>query len=99
MYQRKHGQQLERQPAYSFSIQQHGNNIHIYIVMKVTLAHYEWLLLIVLSLLSFSANNFALKGKRKTLNASDVFSALEDMEFEQFVPELKDCLEGAYFAI
>ena len=41
-----------------------------------------------------SANNFALKGKRKTLSASDVLSALEDMEFEHFVPELKECLEG-----
>ena len=42
----------------------------------------------------FSANNFALKGKRKTLSATDVLSALEDMEFEHFVPELKECLEG-----
>ena len=41
-----------------------------------------------------SANNFALKGKRKTLSATDVLSALEDMEFEHFVPELKECLEG-----
>ena len=55
--------------------------------------------MIVLSLFSLSANNFALKGKRKTLNASDVFSALEDMEFQQFVPELKDCLEGAHFTV
>ena len=42
----------------------------------------------------YSANNFALKGKRKTLSANDVLSALEDMEFEHLVPELKDCLEG-----
>lgn len=42
----------------------------------------------------FSANNFALKNKRKTLSAGDVFSALQDMEFEEFIPELKDCLEG-----
>lgn len=41
-----------------------------------------------------SSNNFALKGKRKTLTAADVFSALEDMEFGQFIPELKECLEG-----
>lgn len=40
------------------------------------------------------ANNFALKAKRKTLGASDVFSALEDMEFETFIPELKECLEA-----
>ena len=42
----------------------------------------------------YSANNFALKAKRKTLSANDVLSALEDMEFEHFVPELKECLEG-----
>jgi DNA polymerase epsilon subunit 3 len=41
-----------------------------------------------------SANNFALKSKRKTLSGGDVFSALQDMEFEEFIPELKDCLEG-----
>ncbi len=41
-----------------------------------------------------SANNFALKNKRKTLSAGDVFSALEDMEFETFLPELKEGLEG-----
>ncbi|XP_064395343.1 DNA polymerase epsilon subunit 3-like [Halichondria panicea] len=39
------------------------------------------------------ANNFALKSKRKTLNAADVFSALEDMEFEHFAPELKNFLD------
>lgn len=36
-----------------------------------------------------------MKNKRKTLSAGDVFSALEDMEFEEFIPELKDCLEGS----
>ncbi len=44
----------------------------------------------------FSANNFALKSKRKTLNAADVFSALEDMEFEHFSPELKNFLDGNF---
>uniref|UniRef100_A0A287CVN7 DNA polymerase epsilon subunit 3 n=1 Tax=Ictidomys tridecemlineatus TaxID=43179 RepID=A0A287CVN7_ICTTR len=29
------------------------------------------------------ANNFAMKGKRKTLNASDVLSAMEEMEFQR----------------
>ena len=28
------------------------------------------------------------------MSATDVLSALEDMEFEHFVPELKECLEG-----
>eukprot|EP00731_Ephydatia_muelleri_P023810 Em0016g81a len=40
------------------------------------------------------SNNFALKGKRKTLAAGDVFAALEDMEFQHFIPELKECLEA-----
>lgn len=50
----------------------------------------------VIFCLLYSANNFALKSKRKTLSAGDVFSALQDMEFEEFVPELKDCLEGIF---
>ena len=43
---------------------------------------------------SFSSNNFALKSKRKTITAKDVLDALEDMEFDQFVDPLKECLEG-----
>ncbi|XP_078495806.1 transcription factor CBF/NF-Y/archaeal histone -2 [Ciona intestinalis] len=39
------------------------------------------------------ANNFALQQKRKTLKDTDVIAALEDMEFEEFVPLLKDYLE------
>ena len=41
-----------------------------------------------------SANNYALKGKRKTLNAQDVMSAMKDMEFEEFVEPLEVALEG-----
>lgn len=41
-----------------------------------------------------SSNNFAIKAKRKTLAAGDVFNALSDMEFEQLVPDLKQFLEG-----
>lgn len=41
-----------------------------------------------------SANNFAMKGKRKTLNAGDVLSAMEEMEFQRFVAPLKESLEG-----
>jgi len=40
------------------------------------------------------ANNFALKGKRKTLAANDIFQAMGEMEFERFVPELKKSLEA-----
>ena len=52
----------------------------------------KWALFFILFLCS--SNNFALQAKRKTLAASDVLSALSDMEFEEFVPELKSFLEG-----
>lgn len=39
------------------------------------------------------SNNFAVKAKRKTLTAGDVFNALGDIEFEQLVPDLKQFLE------
>ncbi|XP_052093598.1 DNA polymerase epsilon subunit 3-like [Mytilus californianus] len=39
------------------------------------------------------ANNLALKGKRKTISATDVISSMEDMEFDQFVEPLKQVLE------
>ena len=42
----------------------------------------------------FSANNNALQNKRKTLTANDVFDALREMEFEQFVEPLQESLEG-----
>lgn len=35
-----------------------------------------------------------MKGKRKTLNAGDVLSAMEEMEFQRFVAPLKESLEG-----
>ncbi|XP_021355001.1 DNA polymerase epsilon subunit 3-like [Mizuhopecten yessoensis] len=40
------------------------------------------------------SNNFALKGKRKTITAQDVMSAMDDMEFEHFVDPLQQCLES-----
>ena len=40
-----------------------------------------------------------MKGKRKTITAQDVLSALEDMEFDQFVDPLKECLAGRYMYI
>ena len=42
----------------------------------------------------FSANTHAIKSKRKTITPNDLFQALEDMELDDFIPELKDCLEG-----
>uniref|UniRef100_UPI00398F6249 DNA polymerase epsilon subunit 3 n=1 Tax=Pristiophorus japonicus TaxID=55135 RepID=UPI00398F6249 len=40
------------------------------------------------------ANNFAMKSKRKTLSASDVLAAMEEMEFDRFISPLKDALEA-----
>lgn len=37
--------------------------------------------------------NFAKKGKCKTLHASDVLLAMEEMEFQQFITPLKEALE------
>ncbi|XP_059147698.1 DNA polymerase epsilon subunit 3-like [Physella acuta] len=40
------------------------------------------------------SKNFAVKNKRKTINAQDVLSAMEDMEFEQFIEPLQQCQEA-----
>ncbi|XP_011431739.3 DNA polymerase epsilon subunit 3 [Magallana gigas] len=40
------------------------------------------------------SNNYAMKAKRKTINANDVISAMEEMEFDQFEDPLKHCLEA-----
>lgn len=40
------------------------------------------------------SNNYALKAKRKTISAQDVLSAMEEMEFEQFVEPLSEALEA-----
>lgn len=40
------------------------------------------------------ANNFALQQKRKTLKDTDVLSAVEEMEFDTFLPGLRTSLEA-----
>jgi len=40
------------------------------------------------------ANNIAQKGKRKTLTATDIFKALDEIEFEEFIPPLKEGLDS-----
>ena len=44
----------------------------------------------------YSANTYAVKGKRKTITPYDLFQAVEDMELQEFLPEMKECLEGIY---
>ncbi|XP_046376386.2 DNA polymerase epsilon subunit 3-like [Haliotis rufescens] len=40
------------------------------------------------------SNNFSMKAKRKTISAQDVVDAMEEMEFEQFVSPLQQCLDA-----
>ena len=46
----------------------------------------------------FSANNFAMQHKRKTISGNDVIEAMKEMDFDRFVEPLQQALEGkAYF--
>ncbi|CAH1787554.1 unnamed protein product [Owenia fusiformis] len=40
------------------------------------------------------ANNYAMKAKRKTLNAQDVISAMDDMEFSRLIQPMEECLQA-----
>ncbi|XP_041378740.1 LOW QUALITY PROTEIN: DNA polymerase epsilon subunit 3-like [Gigantopelta aegis] len=40
------------------------------------------------------ANTYAIKGKRKTITPNDLFQAIEDMELQEFLPEMKECLDA-----
>ena len=42
------------------------------------------------------ANNLVMENKRKTLRDVDILAALEEMEFGEFVPQLKQNLEGKW---
>lgn len=44
--------------------------------------------------LTSSANNVAIKGKRKTISGEDVFQAVVDTEFEMFEEPLREAYEG-----
>ncbi|KAF5931164.1 hypothetical protein HYC85_032037 [Camellia sinensis] len=44
--------------------------------------------------LSATANDICKESKRQTINADDVFKALEEIEFPEFVGPLKASLEG-----
>lgn len=41
-----------------------------------------------------TANDICRQSKRQTVGAEDVLRALDDLEFGEFVPQLKDALEG-----
>lgn len=65
------------------------------ILIFITIKCYQYPVVSLTDNFTDSANNFALKARRKTLGAPDIFAALEDMEFEEFIPKLKDYLEGS----
>lgn len=41
-----------------------------------------------------SANDVCMESKRQTMNAEDVFKALDDIEFSEFIDPLRASLEG-----
>jgi len=43
------------------------------------------------------ANDICRESKRQIINAEDVFKALEETEFTEFVGPLKDSLEGPFY--
>ena len=57
---------------------------------SVLMSMLSWLLLPLLC----SSNAHATKVKRKTLLGNDVLAAMNDMEFEHFIPDLKESLAG-----
>lgn len=47
-------------------------------------------------LFNFSANDICKESKRQTINAEDVFKALEEIEFPEFIEPLRASLEGQF---
>lgn len=83
-----------KQPVYLFCMQHHGRLAENF--QDTTFWHKARNMLTLTETpdLISSANSFAMKAKRKTLNAGDVMSAMEEMEFERFLPPLREALEG-----
>ncbi|RZC78616.1 hypothetical protein C5167_002827 [Papaver somniferum] len=44
--------------------------------------------------LSATANDVCKESKRQTINAEDIFKALEEIEFQEFIEPLKASLDG-----
>ena len=47
-----------------------------------------------ISYLTSAANDICKEAKRQTISAEDVFSALQDLEFGELLPPLKEALDG-----
>jgi len=61
--------------------------------LDIQLKGFAILLVILFVHIHFSANNFAMQHKRKTISGPDVLDAMKEMEFERFVEPLKKSLE------
>jgi hypothetical protein len=52
------------------------------------------LLQVFINFITATANDICKEKKRATINADDVFQALEDLEFAELLPALKESYEG-----
>ncbi len=83
-----------KQPVFSFSMQHLGKSDVLFRYEKLYSGNPPKCN--IHCFVDTSANNFAMKAKRKTLNAGDVMSAMEEMEFERFLQPLREALEGKW---
>ena len=49
---------------------------------------------VFISYVSTTANDICKEGKRQTISADDVIKAMEELEFNDMVPQLREYLEG-----
>lgn len=52
------------------------------------------MLQVFISYITAAANDICKDKKRATLSADDVFAALEELEFQDMLPKLKEAFEG-----
>ncbi|KAK9062402.1 hypothetical protein SSX86_019588 [Deinandra increscens subsp. villosa] len=71
-------------------LSQDGGDIQI---QKDSLAAFSESARIFIHYLSATANDICKESKRQTINAEDVFKALEEIEFPEFVASLRESLE------
>ena len=64
-------------------------------VQKEALAAFNESAKIFIHYLTATANEFCRDGKRQTISVDDVFRAIEETEFEEFIEPLKQAVEGA----
>jgi DNA polymerase epsilon subunit 3 len=62
--------------------------------MLLTAAHRPQPQQVFISFITATANDVCKEKKRATINADDVFQALEDLEFGDLLPALKESFEG-----